>query len=114
MDCHARRVLQAISRSRHIGVASSSLNCNLNSVDSPNSLEDSSCLHIARYLSSLEWDPNDAHIDRGLLTLVWSDCTSGLQVCLHNIQLLIVSRKLLTGSVHTIFSGGQSSSREAD
>lgn len=64
MDCHARRVLEAISRSRHIGLASGSLNCNLSSVDSSDSLEDevsdsdsdSSCLHIARYLSSLEWD----------------------------------------------------------
>ncbi|KAL3155060.1 hypothetical protein ABBQ38_011127 [Trebouxia sp. C0009 RCD-2024] len=43
----------------------------------------SSCLDIIKYSSNLQSDDAggcEAHLDRGLLSLIWSDSTSGLQV----------------------------------
>ena len=51
MDHHARRILQAICRSRYMGLASSSLNCILNKDDSISGQTASSCLDIAQYKS---------------------------------------------------------------
>lgn len=82
MDHHARRVLEAISRSHHMGLASSSLNCILDNKDSMIGKAASSCLEIAQYKIPSQFDHEDTHIDRGLLTLIWSNSTDGLQVYL--------------------------------
>ena len=87
MDCHARQVLEAISRSHYLGLTSSSLDCILESVDSPRGQAAASSLDIAKYLGPLQ--PHDlgdeAHVDRGLVTLIWSDSRSGLQVYLQMV-----------------------------
>ena len=84
MDHHARRVLEAISRSHHMGLPSSSLNCILDNKDSMIGKAASSCLDIAQYKipSQIYHYIEDTHIDRGLLTLIWSNSTDGLQVYL--------------------------------
>lgn len=90
MDRRARQVLKAISRSHYLGLTSSSLDCILDSVDSPPGQAAASSLDIAQHWNPSQSDqlgatPNEAHVDRGLLTLIWSDSTSGLQVYLQNI-----------------------------
>lgn len=103
MDCHARRVLEAISRSRYLGLTSSSLNCLLDSGVSTSGQAAASSLDIAQYFSQSQSTDesqldacrahsfrHSAHIDRGLLTLIWSDNVSGLQVDLQNMCLLVL------------------------
>lgn len=87
MDHRARQVLEALSRSHYLGLTSSSLNCILETADPRPGRAAASSLDIAQYLSPAQSDqldapPDEAHVDRGLLTLIWSDSTSGLQVYL--------------------------------
>ena len=75
-----------------MGLVSSSLNCILDKNDSTSGQTASSCLDTAQYKGPPQYDywMQDAHIDRGLLTLIWSNSTDGLQVYLPNTCLLII------------------------
>ncbi|KAL3145803.1 hypothetical protein ABBQ38_015180 [Trebouxia sp. C0009 RCD-2024] len=80
MDRHTRRILEAISRSRHIGLHATGLNSILDDVGSTSGQSTSSCLHMAQYFTPNGSRQSDPHTDWGILTLIWSDSTSGLQV----------------------------------
>lgn len=74
MGCQARKVLEAMSRSFHIGLACTGLNCMLDSGIPANGHAASSCLDIAQYLSQSQCTYNfgdsDAHTwnaDTGLV-----------------------------------------------
>ncbi|KAL3145798.1 hypothetical protein ABBQ38_015175 [Trebouxia sp. C0009 RCD-2024] len=77
MDRHTRRILDAISSSRHIGLPASALNSILDATGSSQGARASSYLQINQYfLREDDWG-GTPHIDRGVLTLIWSDRISG-------------------------------------
>lgn len=83
MDCHARHILEAISRSHYLGLTSSSLDCILDNGDPALGQAAASSLDVAQYMGPSQSDQleeSEGHIDRGILTLIWSNSRSGLWV----------------------------------
>ena len=82
MDRRTRQVLEAISTSHYLGLNPNSLDCILHSADSTPGQAAASSLDIAQYSNPSQSDQLGAcrHEGYGLLTLIWLDSTSGLQV----------------------------------
>ncbi|KAL3147007.1 hypothetical protein ABBQ38_014973 [Trebouxia sp. C0009 RCD-2024] len=81
LDIHARRVFEAICDSDEI--KSPMMFAIIDDIRSHEVQAASSCLDIIKYSTSSQSDEAggcEAHLDRGLLSLIWSDSISGLQV----------------------------------
>jgi len=77
-------ILDAIAMSPHLGLAAGAFT---GIIDTPSQTVSSSSLDVIQYLQVAETVPSckpeggcALHLDRGLLTLIWSDTVAGLQV----------------------------------
>ena len=111
MDGHTRRILEAISSSCHIGLPASGLNSILDDVGSESGKSTSSCLQLAQYFDPDDDWTDEPHTDWGVLTLIWSDNTSGLQVHLCNTSFITPGLPLCTEALIMTTCGADCSFR---